>query len=57
LRLRGSGKKEPLPPLWRETVAALHHLRAILMSAHHQHVLRNRHGQPLTRDAIAYIPD
>ena len=55
VRLRGKGKKERLLPLWRETVDALHRLRGIAMAEDHQHVFVNRHGQPLTRDGIAYI--
>jgi site-specific recombinase XerD len=44
-----------LLPLWRETAEALHRLRGTTMSADQQHVFVNRHGQPLTRDGIAYI--
>ena len=55
VRLHGKGRKERLVPLWRETADALHHLRGSTMSADQQHVFVNRHGQPLTRDGIAYI--
>ena len=55
VRLRGKGKKERIPPLWRETGDALHRLRGIAKGGDHQHVFVNRHGQPLTRDGIAYI--
>jgi site-specific recombinase XerD len=55
VRLRGKGKKERLLPLWRETADALHRLRGITKTEDHQHVFLNRHGQPLTRDGIAYI--
>lgn len=55
VRLRGKGKKERLLPLWRETVDALHRLRGISGTRDQQHVFVNRHGQPLTRDGIAYI--
>ena len=55
VRLRGKGKKERLLPLWRETADALHRLRGMAMSRDQQHVFVNRHGQPLTRDGIAYI--
>ena len=55
VRLRGKGRKERLLPLWRETADALHRLRGMTMSADQQHVFVNRHGQPLTRDGIAYI--
>jgi integrase/recombinase XerD len=55
VRLRGKGKKERLLPLWRETADALHRLRGMAMSRDRQHIFVNRHGQPLTRDGIAYI--
>jgi integrase/recombinase XerD len=55
VRLRGKGKKERLLPLWRETADALHRLRGIAKAEDRQHVFLNRHGQPLTRDGIAYI--
>lgn len=55
VRLRGKGKKERLLPLWRETADALHRLRGMAMSRDQQHVFVNRHGQPLTRDGVAYI--
>ncbi len=55
VRLRGKGRKERLVPLWRETVDALHRLRSMATSADQQHVFRNRHDQPLTRDGVAYI--
>ena len=55
VRLRGKGRKERLVPLWRETAGALDRLRGMAMSRDHQHVFVNRHGQPLTRDGVAYI--
>lgn len=55
VRLHGKGRKERLLPLWRETTEALHRLRGMAASADQQHVFLNRHGQPLTRDGIAYI--
>jgi site-specific recombinase XerD len=55
VRLRGKGKKDRLLPLWRETADALHRLHGMVTSRDHQHVFLNRHGQPLTRDGIAYI--
>lgn len=54
VRLRGKGKKERLLPLWRETATALERLRG-MAKTRDQHVFVNRHGQPLTRDGIAYI--
>lgn len=55
VRLRGKGKKERLLPLWRETADALHRLSGMTATHDRQHVFVNRHGQPLTRDGIAYI--
>jgi site-specific recombinase XerD len=55
VRLRGKGRKERLVPLWRDTADALHRLRSTAMSADQQYVFVNRHGQPLTRDGVAYI--
>jgi site-specific recombinase XerD len=55
VRLRGKGKKERLLPLWRETAQALHRLRGLTRMHDQQHVFVNRHGQPLTRDGVAYI--
>lgn len=55
VRLRGKGKKERVLPLWPETANALHRLRGMYRGADGQCVFVNRHGQPLTRDGIAYI--
>lgn len=55
VRLRGKGRKERLLPLWGETAGALHRLRGMSETGSQQHVFVNRHGQPLTRDGIAYI--
>ncbi len=55
VRLRGKGKKERLLPLWSETANALHRLRGMSCGAGGQCVFLNRHGQPLTRDGVAYI--
>ena len=55
VRLHGKGRKERLVPLWRDTADALHRLRSMAMSADQQYVFVNRHGQPLTRDGVAYI--
>ena len=55
VRLRGKGRKERLVPLWRDTADALNRLRSTAMSADRQYVFVNRHGQPLTRDGVAYI--
>jgi len=55
VRLRGKGKKERLLPLWTETTNALHRLRGLSCGNAQQCVFLNRHGQPLTRDGIAYV--
>lgn len=55
LRLRGKGRKERVLPMWRETANALHRLRGMSQTCDQQHVFLNHHGQPLTRDGIAYI--
>lgn len=55
VRLRGKGKKERLLPLWTETANALHRLRGMTRSDDQQCVFVNRHGQPMTRDGIAYV--
>lgn len=55
VRLRGKGKKERLLPLWPDTANALHRLRSVSRAAAGQCVFTNRHGQPLTRDGIAYV--
>ena len=55
VRLRGKGRKERVLPLWPETANALHRLRGMSRGADGQCVFVNRHGQPLTRDGIAYI--
>lgn len=55
VRLHGKGKKDRLLPLWPETAKALHRLRGVAHGGDRQCVFLNRHGQPLTRDGIAYI--
>lgn len=55
VRLRGKGQKERVLPLWTETANALHRLRAMSGAGGGQCVFLNRHGQPLTRDGVAYI--
>lgn len=55
VRLCGKGRKERLVPLWRETTDALLRLRSVASDTDQQHVFVNRHGQPLTRDGVAYI--
>jgi site-specific recombinase XerD len=55
VRLRGKGRKERLVPLWGETANVLNRLRGMANNADRRHVFVNRHGQPLTRDGVAYI--
>lgn len=55
VRLHGKGRKERLVPLWRETADALRRLRKMSPDPDREHVFVNRHGQPLTRDGVAYI--
>ena len=55
VRLRGKGKKERLLPLWTETANALHRLLGMSGVGDGQCVFLNRHGQPLTRDGVAYV--
>ncbi len=55
VRLFGKGKKERLCPLWNETVTALRELATHEQAAAHEPLFRNRHGQPLTRDGVAYL--
>jgi integrase/recombinase XerD len=55
VRLHGKGRKDRLVPLWRETADALHRLSGMTMCTDQQHVFVNRHGQPITRDGVAYI--
>jgi site-specific recombinase XerD len=55
VRLRGKGKKERLLPMWTETANALHRLHGMSRESGGLNVFLNRHGQPLTRDGIAYI--
>jgi site-specific recombinase XerD len=54
VRLRGKGRRERLVPIWRQTADALRRLHS-MTDQDQQHVFVNRHGQPLTRDGVAYI--
>lgn len=55
VRLRGKGRKERLVPLWTEAAAALNRLRGTASNADRRHVFVNRHGQPISRDGVAYL--
>jgi len=54
VRLRGKGRKERLVPMWRQTAEALSRLHTVTADDQ-RYVFVNRHGQPLTRDGVAYI--
>lgn len=53
--MHGKGKKDRLCPLWRETTLALQRLPAVREAHPGERIFRNLHGQPLTRDGVAYI--
>lgn len=53
--LHGKGKKERICPLWRETVVALGRLPTVREGQRGDLIFRNRRGEPLTRNGVAYI--
>lgn len=53
--LHGKGKKDRLCPLWRETALALQRLPTVHNTIPGEFIFRNLHGEPLTRDGVAYI--
>lgn len=53
--LHGKGKKDRLCPLWRDTVKALQRLPVVREAHPGDFVFLNVHGNPLTRDGVAYI--
>lgn len=55
VRLHGKGNKDRLCPLWRETAVALKQLPVVQAGHPHDLIFRNRKGQLLTRDGVAYI--
>lgn len=55
VRLYGKGKKERLCPLWDETAAAIKQLLELAQSPEGEPIFRNRLGEPLTRDGVAYL--
>jgi site-specific recombinase XerD len=55
VRLHGKGKKDRLCPLWRDTTQALQRLPTVRDGVPGAFVFVNRHGQPLTRDGVAYL--
>jgi site-specific recombinase XerD len=55
VRLRGKGGKERLCPLWKDTANALQRLPSVRTGQPNDVLFCNRHGQPLTRDGVAYV--
>ncbi len=55
--LHGKGKKQRVCPLWRETVAALRRLPTVREGKRGDLIFRNRRGEPLTRNGVAYLLD
>jgi site-specific recombinase XerD len=55
VRLHGKGSRDRFCPLWRETVNTLRTLPASRDACPGDLVFRNRRGQTLTRDGVAYI--
>lgn len=53
--LHGKGKKTRICPLWRETVSALQRLPTVRAGQRGDLVFRNRRGEPLTRNGVAYL--
>ena len=53
--LHGKGKKDRICPLWRETAAALGRLPTVREGQSGDLIFRNRRGEPLTRNGVAYI--
>ena len=55
VRLHGKGKKDRLIPIWRDTAKALRNLPTVRDGHPGDLVFRNRRGDSLTRDGVAYI--
>jgi site-specific recombinase XerD len=53
--LHGKGKKTRICPLWRETVLALQRLSTVREGQRGDLIFRNRRGEPLTRNGVAYL--
>lgn len=54
VRLYGKGKKERLCPLWNETTAAIRQFLEHAQNPQGEPIFRNRLGEPITRDGVAY---
>lgn len=53
--LHGKGGKDRLCPLWRDTANTLQRLPAVRSAKTNDFIFKNRSGQVLTRDGVAYI--
>lgn len=55
VRLHCKGTKERICPLWKQTADLLRHLRNQSSPSPEHQIFLNLHGQPLTRDGVAYL--
>lgn len=55
VRIWGKGAKERICPLWPETAASLRQLISTIPNDDNTFVFLNAHGNPLTRDGVAYV--
>ena len=53
--LHGKGKKQRICPLWSETVTSLQSLPVVRDGQRGDLIFRNRRGEPLTRNGVAYL--
>jgi site-specific recombinase XerD len=53
--LHGKGKKERICPLWKETVTSLQALATVREGQRGDLIFRNRRGEPITRNGVAYL--
>jgi site-specific recombinase XerD len=55
VRLHCKGGKERICPLWKQTADLLRRLRCHASASAESQVFLNSHGQPLSRDGVAYL--
>ena len=55
VRLHGKGNKDRICLLWKQTVNLLRQLRISCKESTQPRVFLNSHGQPMTRDGVAYL--
>jgi integrase/recombinase XerD len=55
VRLHCKGGKERICPLWKQTADLLRRLQCVALVSAPSQVFLNSHGQPLTRDGVAYL--